>query len=205
MAIDQEKAVSVVPGAVEVVGSAGTAEGRGDHYGLSFTGDPIAVIQARPRQLRARVPSQGRQDRRSTLPAPKVRLALRVNWKAAREAADAMVQAGASKDMAGLAIAADDLDQALAKLWELRSVRDLDWQTILNHVQGMMRQFFARKQVEELTQEQCRRILTIVEDYLGPATKSVADLNEVLRLIEDAGFDPYGAISGDSLESGPVN
>jgi hypothetical protein len=61
-----------------------------------------------------------------------------------------MVQAAASKDLAGLGIAADDLDQALAKLWELRSFRDLDWKTILNHVQGMMRRFFAQRRVETL-------------------------------------------------------
>jgi hypothetical protein len=96
------------------------------------------------------------------------------------------------------------LDQALAKLWELRSLRDLDWKTILNHVQGMMRQFFAQRGVETLTENQAAKILTVIEDYLGPATKSVDDLNEALRLIEDAGFDPYWAISEDSLKAGAV-
>ena len=124
----------------------------------------------------------------------------RLNWLAARVAAAAMVEAAAAKDMPALTVAADDLDQSLSKLWKLRSGRDLDWQTILNHTQDVMRQFFARKLVEELTAEQCRRIASIVDDYLGPATKSVDDLNEVLRLIEDAEFDPYAAISGDASD-----
>lgn len=100
----------------------------------------------------------------------------------------------------GLVIAADNLEVALDKLWGLRAVRDLDWRTILNHAQGMLRQAFAEKRVEQLTPEQCRSIQTIIDRYLGPATKSVDDLNEVVRIIEDSGFDPYYAISGDPDE-----
>lgn len=204
---EQEKPVTLGPGAMEVVESESTAGRGGDHYDLVLTGDRVGAIQvgeARIRQTRRGGRLHDQSERQPILPSPENRLGFRAAWKAAREAADAMVQASAIKDMPGLGIAADDLQQALAKLWELRLARDLDWQTILNHAQEMMRQFFARMQVEELTQDQCRKILTIIEDHLGPATKSVDDLNEVLRLIEDAGFDPYAAISGDPLESGPV-
>lgn len=198
-ALDLENAVSLGPAGVEIGGAEKTTERQGEHYDLS-TGDWTSPIQVRPRKTRLgpKVPKQ--PERPSPLPTPEMREALRVNWKAAREAAAAMVQAAADQDLPGLGIAADDLDQALAKLWELRSFRDLDWQTILNHVQGMMRQFFARKQVEVLTKEQCQKIWTIIEENLGPATKTVDDLNEVLRLIEDAGFDPFEAISGDVLD-----
>jgi hypothetical protein len=61
----------------------------------------------------------------------------------------------------------------------------------------MLRLAFDQKRVECLTSEQCRSIREIVDRYLGPATRSRDDLVEVVRLIEDAGFDPYAAISGD--------
>jgi hypothetical protein len=96
-----------------------------------------------------------------------------------------------------LTVAADNLDLALGKLWSLRSSRDVNWTTILNHAQGMMKELFAAKQVEQLTPEQCDAILGLVDRHLGPSTKTLGDLNEAIRLIEDAGFDPYGAISGD--------
>ena len=111
-----------------------------------------------------------------------------------------MVGAAELDDRMSLGIAADDLEQALAKLWDLRDGRDIDWQTILNHMQGLMRAFFQEKKAECLNVEQCKKIARLVQDYLGPATKSIDDLNEVLRLVEDAGFDPYGAISADPVD-----
>jgi hypothetical protein len=104
----------------------------------------------------------------------------------------------------GLLRAADDLEQALAELWDLRAARDVDWQTILNHTQGLLRQAFAAKRVEGLAPEQCRAVREIVDRYLGPASRTPEDLVEVLRLIEDAGFDPYGAISGDPMQDPDV-
>jgi hypothetical protein len=97
--------------------------------------------------------------------------------------------------------AADELDVALAKLWDLREARDINWQAILNHTQGVLKQFFADKQVETLCPEQCRRIMEIVDGYLGPSTKTADELVEVIRLVEDAGADPFGAISGDPDET----
>jgi hypothetical protein len=107
--------------------------------------------------------------------------------------------AARDQEMMQLAVAADDLDMGLSKLWGLRAGRDLNWRTILNHAQGMIRQLFAEKRVDLLTAHQCSAILEIVDRHLGPATKTVEDLNEVMRLIEDAGFDPYAAISGDPI------
>jgi len=125
--------------------------------------------------------------------------ALRTWWKCAQKAAEGMEQA-AGQDPMQLALATGDLDLALAELWKLRVNRDVNWQTILNHTQGMIRQAFAEKRVELLTPDQCAAIRGIVENHLGTSTKSIDDLNDVIDLVEKAGFDPYGAISGD-----PVN
>lgn len=138
-----------------------------------------------------------RREKTATLTSPETRAALRSHWNNAKAAAAALVQAAATNDKMEVALSADKLEGALTKLWELRASRDLDWQTILNHVQGMLRQVFLQKRAEELTVEQGKCIYALVEHCIGPATKSADDLNEAIRLIIDAGFDPYAAISGD--------
>jgi hypothetical protein len=132
--------------------------------------------------------------------SPENRAAVRASWKAARQAAEEMLAAARGGDVMDLAVAADNLDLALGKLWGLRAARDVNWKTILNHAQGMLRELFAAKQVERLTGEQCSAILELVDRFLGPSTKTVVDLNEAVRVIEDAGFDPYAAISGDPAD-----
>lgn len=129
------------------------------------------------------------------------RTAFRRWWKNAQQAAESMERAAIGQDVMQLANAADELDIALAELWKLRSTRDINWQTILNHAQGMVRQAFAEKRIEQLTPEQCAAIRAMVDRHLGTSTKSVDDLNEAVELIEQAEFDPYAAISGDPLDA----
>jgi hypothetical protein len=128
---------------------------------------------------------------------PESRAAQRAAWGEARTAAAALLQAIAEDDPQERFIAVDNLEQSLGKLWARRADRDDIWKMILNHTQGMLRQLFQEKLVEVLTTAQGSAIHAIVEHHLGPATKSKDDLNEVLRLIGDAGCDPYYAISGD--------
>lgn len=167
-----------------------------NRYGIPATGEPVETVTRMPS-----APQKAYKQGRSAGPLvrPEARAAGRKHWQVARAAAAAMLCAAESQDAMGLARAADDLDLALTKLWEGRAARDLDWRTILNHAQGLLRQLFAAKQVEQLTPEQCRCLGAIVDRHLGPATKTTEDLNETIRLIEDAGFDPYAAIAGDPL------
>lgn len=159
------------------------------------------MAQARPRQVEPRTRTLGKAEHLAVaLPTTEFRVAFRLHWRTAQKAANAMVEAATTDDRMGLGVAADNLDQSLAELWNLRGGRDIDWQTILNHMQGMMRTFFGEKRAESLTVEQCNAIANLVKDYLGPALKTVDDLNEALRLIDDAGFDPYAAISADHAE-----
>ena len=99
-----------------------------------------------------------------------------------------------------LAISADDLDLALVELWNLQASRDIDWQTILNHVQGILRQAIAEKTIEQWNPKQCANIRAIVDRHLGTSTKSVDNLTEVIDLFEEAGFDAYGPISADPVD-----
>jgi hypothetical protein len=166
------------------------------YYGL--TGEIREPVSPRPLQ-------PGRKGRSAKAPvhsgpSPENRAAIRKSWKSAQRATERMNQAATTQDFMQLAIAADELDLALAELWKLRVSQDINWQTILNHAQGMMKQAFAEKRVEQLTPDQCAAIGAIVDRHLGTATKSVGDLTEVIDLIEKAGFDPYGAISADPVD-----
>jgi hypothetical protein len=199
ISIDQEKAISVGPGVIEVMKAERTGGLRTDSYDVA-TGDHETLIRTRPRYVQNRILQSGKTERSTEMPTAESRAAFRLQWQAAQKAADAMVRATETDDRMSLGIAADDLDQSLAKLWAMRDGRDVDWQTILNHMQGLMREFFQEKQAECLTVDQCKAIARLVNDYLGPATKTRDDLNEVLRLIDDADFDPYAAISGDPLD-----
>jgi hypothetical protein len=115
-----------------------------------------------------------------------------------------MVHSAISGDRVALAVATDDLGLALEKLWDLRSERDENWQAILNHAQGAVKELFHEKRVESLSPDECQAAKHLVERCLGPATKTEDDLLEATRLIEDMGCDPFWAISGNPGDVGEV-
>src|SRR5579864_5833936 len=109
------------------------------YYGLTGeTSDPVATHRQQPWP-------RGRAPRKETQPSakPENRSAFRSLWKNAQKAVESMERAAISQDIMQLANAADELDIALTELWKLRSTRDINWQTILNHAQGMVRIAFA--------------------------------------------------------------
>lgn len=178
-------------------GRFGNFESTVADHGSAITGEKIrSISEVRPSN---RTP-HSKDSTSSARLGPEMRVAFREYWKAALHAASQMHEAAKCEDSMGVFTATDDLEVALAELWKRKEARDIDWQTILNHTQGMLRQAFFEKRVESLTQEQCDSIRELVDRFLGPATKSTDDLNEAIRLIEDAGFDPYFAISGDPEE-----
>lgn len=167
-------------------------------YGMTATGEDGGSFSREPASPLRRYRKPPRQPAAS----PETRAALRVAWRAACSAADALILAIKEGNAEGRYIAVDDVEEALGKLWALREVRDDYWQMILNHGQGMLRQLFQQNLVERLTEKQGEAIRVLVEERLGPATKTRDDLVEALRVIEDAGCDPYYAISGDPEEEG---
>ncbi len=200
MSMDGESSVSIAPAAGWIGLPDNTGASELQSYLGAPTGEGVAFGRVSvDRSLKlTRRPATKDDHRRSTpLPTAEVRRALRRAWNDAVKAADAMHDAAQANDLMAVGIAANDLDRELAELWKLRAHRDIDWQSILNHMQGVMRTFFQEKRAESLTAEQCKALVDLVKDYLGPATKTTDDLNEVLRLIDDAGFDPFAAISAD--------
>jgi hypothetical protein len=202
MPVEMEQAVTIAPDARWVDLPEKTGSQKSESYLGPATGEGILtdrVVVDRSQNLVSRPSEKGKSGHIKALPSSDHRRAFRRHWTEAQEAAGAILQAAESNDLMGVGISADKLDQSLGELWNLREGRDIDWQTILNHMQGMMRTFFLEKRAETLTADQCKRIVELVKDYLGPATKTIDDLNEVLRLIDDAGFDPYAAISADPI------
>lgn len=174
-------------------------------YGYGLTGEPPAPRRPQatvPPRASAPVPAKAEPGSGQVGLTPEIRGALRRAWKKAREAAEQMEQGSAGDDPMNLAIGADELAIALEDLWALRAARDIDWRTILNHAQGMLKQAFAEKRVEALSPDQCAAIRLLVERHLGTATKSADDLAAAVELIEKAGFDPYAAISADPVPDG---
>jgi hypothetical protein len=167
-------------------------------YGGTATGEDTRVIT----ETKSRDRAVARNDipKQCRLLPPEARAALRLHWKEAQEAAKEMMRSAEAQDGFALANSADRFDLALGKLWELRHDQDINWGTIVNHAQGMMKQFFLEKRVENLTGENCHAIMELAKSFLSPASKTTDDLTEVVRLIEDAGADPYGMISGDAPE-----
>lgn len=202
MSVEQDQPVSIARAGRQVDLPDKTGSHESESYLSSGTGEGVfggrTAMQRMPR-VPARAFNKEKNGKVQSFPPAATRRAFRLHWNAAVAAAEVMLQAAEAQDMMEVGIAADELDQSLGELWNLREGRDIDWQTILNHMQGMMRTFFLEKRAETLTAEQCKRIVELVKDYLGPATKTIDDLNEVLRLIDDAGFDPYAAISGDPV------
>ncbi len=164
-----------------------------------FTSSATATTPQRP--IEPDRSPQRRRQRAQSGQSPEGRAAMRTHWRTAHDAAEAMMGAATAQEPMALAIAADNLDMALARLWDLRDQRDINWQGILNHAQGLVKQLFVEKRVEQLTADQCRHIVDLVENYLGPSTKTTADLNEAIRTIRDAGCDPYWAISGEAADA----
>src|SRR5262245_9422911 len=103
--------------------------------GPAPTGEARTTVCRMDQELR---PGRGQRRGRNESVRPEVRAALRAHWKSALAAAEAMVHSAEEGDAAGLVIAADNVGTALARLWELRAARDIDWRTILNHAQGMI-------------------------------------------------------------------
>ena len=200
--MEHEQPVTVAPGGRQIDYSEKTGSQKSENYLGPATGEGVSfhrVVVDRSQRIARRPAAKEKNGQVKALPSSDHRKAFRRHWAEAQEAAEAMLQAAEAKDLMDVGIAADNLDQSLAELWNLREGHDIDWQTILNHMQGMMRAFFLEKRAETLSAEQCKRIVELVKDYLGPATKTINDLNEVVRLIDDAGFDPYAAISGDPV------
>lgn len=195
MSQDMELPISVVASRRIIDASDRASAPLHEGYSGYGTGEvaPLASVYQKPNV--AKNPRRPGQSEVAAAGPPRDRGAFRKLGAAAIRFAREMMHFAESKEGINISLSAQGLSHTLESMWELRAHRDLEWQTIVNHAQGMVSVLFRQGRTETLTPEQCKPILDIALNHLGPSTKTARDVNEVLRLIEDVGVDPYAAIS----------
>src|SRR6266540_3623904 len=161
-----------------------------------------AVYVPEQRHARRIADGKGRPAETGLPIAPEDRAALKLHWSRAVKAAGEMVSASTGHDSFALYGASEALNEALRQMWRFKSVKhdDLDWQAILTAALGIIPQAKKEERIETLPQERCRSIHDLVTRCLSLSTKGADEAVEAVRLIEEAGFSPFYAISGDDSE-----
>lgn len=84
------------------------------------------------------------------------------------------------------------LTHTLDDLWALRSEREADWGDLLNLLQGAI----AKEEFERFSAQQCAAIRKTITDHLAGGYVEIDDIERSIRLLRDAGLDPWKGISG---------
>jgi radical SAM superfamily enzyme YgiQ (UPF0313 family) len=96
-----------------------------------------------------------------------------------------------SGDLVELSNAGFALRFALEDLWNLRNEREEDWGDLLNLLQGAL----AQEEFERFKARQCQTIRTIIVDHLSAGVTDIDDIERSIKLLREAGFDPWKGIS----------
>ncbi len=96
-------------------------------------------------------------------------------------------------DLMELSNAGFGLAAALGELWGLRGEREDDWGDLLNLLQGAL----AKEEFEKFSVQQCAAIRMIIADHLDAGRVDMDDIERSLRLLSEAGLDPWKGISGN--------
>src|SRR5262245_39610370 len=116
--------------------SGGVTEGVILIAGAGATGDRDQSV-LRP-NLRKQPSVRKKARGKGTIIPPEIRLAFRTLWTKAQECAADLVSAAKADDPIARVAAVDALDRTLSQLWNHRAYRDINWQSIVNHTQGML-------------------------------------------------------------------
>jgi hypothetical protein len=119
--------------------------------------------------------------------------AVRRATKDASNAAAEMLECAKDKDPIGLSVAGFDLVRKLGELWSLRANRDCNWRDLVNLLQLTL----AQEDFEIYTPDKCAGLLRVLSDHLRCGTIETDDVGTSIRILEESGFDPWKAISGE--------
>jgi len=118
--------------------------------------------------------------------------AIRRGLLKAKDTAESMEIYAKNEDQMELSLAGFKLREVLDDLWKLRFEREDDWGDLLNILQGALTQ----EEFEIFSSEQCYAIHTVIADHLGSGAVGIDDIEETVKLLRKAGFDPWKGISG---------
>lgn len=114
----------------------------------------------------------------------------------AQALAHELERAAGSGDLIGLSNTGFALVHVLDELWALRNEREADWGDLLNLLQGAL----AKEEFERYTVRQCAAIKEIISKYLFANEVKLSDFESSVKLLREAGLDPWKGISGTLSE-----
>ena len=144
----------------------------------------------------ATVLPKGHAPRRSLQPTGALQAsydALRRYLTSAVSQAGLMVRVAQTGDVIELANSGFLLRDILSELWNLRGIREDDWGDLVNLLQGAL----AGEEFEKFSVYQCESIRSVIADHLASGITDIDDLDSVVALLRNAGFDPFKTISGE--------
>jgi hypothetical protein len=155
--------------------------------GFGVIGDKSSVIDSERYPIHRRTfrPTQTRFD-------PARRDAIRRGLAMAERLAREMESSARVSDLMELSNAGFALVATLDELWDLRDEREDDWGDLLNLLQGAL----AKEEFEKFSIRQCAAIRMIIADHLDAGCVDMDDIERSLRLLREAGLDPWKGISG---------
>lgn len=190
--------------ASETEGTVSTKRVSGDQYAnsvdtggdrlsgyISVTSGSGAAIIGAAVQHRTPIP---RPQRQVSISTPARRDALRRALAAAANEAMRMESFAGGGDLVELSNAGFALRFALEDLWDLRKEREEDWGDLLNLLQGAL----AQEEFERFKAHQCQTIRTIIVDHLSSGVTDIDDIERSIKLLREAGFDPWKGISSSA-------
>jgi hypothetical protein len=121
---------------------------------------------------------------------------VRRSLKQAEEEAARMEAFAKAGELMELSNAGFRLKDALQQLWQLRNEREDDWGDLLTMLQAAL----AQEEFERFTPRQCYAVRCVIADHLGSGIVDIDDIERSIRLLREAGFDPWKGISG-AIES----
>ena len=110
--------------------------------------------------------------------------------------ANELEDAARTGDLMALSNAGFGLTAALDELWEQRNEGETDWADLLNLLQGAL----AKEEFERYSTQQCAAIKEIISKYLTADEVKLDDIENSIRLLREAGLDPWKGISGTLSE-----
>jgi hypothetical protein len=132
---------------------------------------------------------------------PEARDELRRLWTQAQGKLAEMMLASESGDPIELSNSASDLDHIFREMWDRRQYREIEWHSVLNFLQAVLRYAWnISGGFERLSVDECRAIADVVRHNLGPSTMDKENIRNTLKVLQAAGLDPWAAISGDPEE-----
>jgi transcriptional regulator with XRE-family HTH domain len=120
------------------------------------------------------------------------RQAVRHHLAAAERWANEMMSDAQTGNLMELSNSGFALTAVLDELWALRDEREADWGDLLNLLQGAL----AKEEFERFSTQQCTAIRKIITDHLAGGYVEIDDLERSIRLLREAGLDPWKGISG---------